>query len=814
MTFTSLMTSPGFAPTFLDTMHQAVNQAARPADVCSDSPELGRPAHTYAPPRLIDPQANEAADLRFMASDALAPATREWEAAHARLLAFCQKHKLDGASAELAHLTLDAQRLAKHKNSVPDHLRREFKAPLEALAQHVWNERIPLTARCEVMTRLAELDLCLDRKLSELRKAALELGAYLGGLPGEAGKAFVALCNAHVQELLREEPRLKDQDVTTPHVLLPFTKALRLPGYHHADTVDDDYSLDIRGYRDIVDRCKLALVQRIDGMTLAEWLADLCLREAAQALTHQLGGMTPDFFNGDGHWEAMAQVTRTLSGRFGPLDPHSFCQLDADLFPERLTDDASMLAIEIHRNLVERGVIAAPKDQPLDHYVSDGRSHQVGLREGRPYVRIDGMPGAPPLLRPLTTIEANELLRRDAKTGAVNGASPPRLDDDARECLRDFVVMTGAPSLARRLALACPSPARIGHIIEHVILDDATVAGWMNREPEKWGAEALDNALHQILRCSHREALRALLRHWQAPGFPEAWARQVRRQATLGRAANQDRRIKGVHEDGRPQDNLRNAQSELLSRMENLLGEPVPLGPCRRAARTFAGAHPPGPVRRVDEASLRQLVSALEGLRDGPGQPLIAPLLSEDGGLAGALESTLFTSGPDKLVSELALARRLVETLQLSPDAARALLQVTSNDRFPVPFPLLGATLLLGRAPSLIAEVFRWTRSMFRDGLLDTAAVRRILLPDTLAAEHAFTPATGAPVANALRHYLDELRAAADDGLLSREDLENAAGLDGKAPAALLRTAVTRGGPTADRHWEAWQKALEAARPQ
>jgi len=797
MTYPSASTLRGFEPAFLDAMHQAMNAAAQPAHRPEDSPGHEPPRRTYAPPSQFDPLANHAANRRFLESKDASVAKGEWQAAHQQLLRFCHEHGLADAAAELAHLTLEAAPLSKKTISVADCLRQDFKGALEALAQHVRDERIPMAARRQIVGGITDLSYCLQRQRAELRKAALELGAHLGGLRGEAGVAFVKLSAAHIQELLREEPRLKDQDVTTPHVWLPFAKVLRLPTLLVADAVDDHYSLDIRLYRDVVDRCAAALPRRIDSMAIADWLAGQCLDDAKAMLAEELCGMPPDFQQGAGHCDALERVLRQLALRYGPLSKFSFCQLDEDLLAQRLVDRPSMLAIDMRRKLEKEGVLPPADDRLLHQYTKDGNIHEVRLLEERPYVLVRPDPGSQPFLRPLDGLEANRLLQSAAGAGHRPGTPGPALDGKDRDHLRDHVVRQGLASQARTVALSHPTPERIGHVIEHVVLEDDTVAGWMGSHPEGWDAATLDRALHEILRCRHRAALGKLLSHWTGTGFPESWMRQVRRQAALGRAGNEDLRIQGVHEDGGPKDNLRNAQCELLDHMEDLLGQVAPLGAAREAARQFAQT----PSQQVDDRALDSLAKALAALGRGPGRKLIAPVLLEDGGLAGALEGALFAAGPDRLLAELAVVRRLVGALPLTPESARALLQVASIDRFPVPFPLLGAAVLLGRFPNIIAAVFRWTREMFHAGLLDADAVRQILLPDTLAAEHAFTPVGSGPVANALQSYLDQLRVAARGGLLSWADLP-AAELDGEPSSPLIRTAIERGGDAAAGHWE------------
>jgi len=534
MTYPSASTLRGFEPAFLDAMHQAMNAAAQPAHRPEDSPGHEPPRRTYAPPSQFDPLANHAANRRFLDSKDASVAKGEWQAAHQQLLRFCQEHGLADAAAELAHLTLEAAPLSKKTISVADCLRQDFKGALEALAQHVRDERIPMAARRQIVGGITDLSYCLQRQRAELRKAALELGAHLGGLRGEAGVAFVKLSAAHIQELLREEPRLKDQDVTTPHVWLPFAKVLRLPTLLVADAVDDHYSLDIRLYRDVVDRCAAALPRRIDSMAISDWLAGQCLDDAKAMLAEELCGMPPDFQQGAGHCDALERVLRQLALRYGPLSKFSFCQLDEDLLAQRLVDRPSMLAIDMRRKLEKEGVLPPADDRLLHQYTKDGNIHEVRLLEERPYVLVRPHPGSQPFLRPLDGLEANRLLQSAAGAGHRPGTPGPALDGKDRDHLRDHVVRQGLASQARTVALSHPTPERIGHVIEHVVLEDDTVAGWMGSHPEGWDAATLDRALHEILRCRHRAALGKLLSHWTGTGFPESWMRQVRRQAALG----------------------------------------------------------------------------------------------------------------------------------------------------------------------------------------------------------------------------------------------------------------------------------------
>jgi hypothetical protein len=529
--------TPTFSPAtgpfqsgYLDVMHEAMNEAARPAALPAAPCAGPVPSPVYAPPDLLDPLARIKSDKRFLSSDVLPVARKEWETAHQALLDFCNRQGLRHAADELAQLTLNPRQLATKKISEADCLREDFKGPLEALAQHVGDERIALTARCQILEGIDGLNYCLQRQRAELRKAAMELGAHLGGARAAASLVYVKLSEAHLREMLLDEPWLKDQDFTTPHALQSFARALNLPHFLPADALKDSYALDINLYADVIDRCGPELLRRIDGMAMADWLAGECLEEARAMLAHELGGMTPDFHNGDGHWSALQQVVLRLAHRYGRLNPASFCSLpvpkvltadekalagDAGtkgegdgplknaaqeddplvLCPERLADSPAMLAIDFRRKLTEERLLRDPTDIVLDQYTKFGAPHRVGLFEGRPYVRIDCGGGTPPLLRPLEISETQQLL-----------GSVPRLRPLDEERLRDHLVTSCSAGktacIARNVSLKHPTPERIGHVIEHVVLDDDTLAGWMGTAPEQWDAPTLDNAFHQILRCS------------------------------------------------------------------------------------------------------------------------------------------------------------------------------------------------------------------------------------------------------------------------------------------------------------------------
>jgi hypothetical protein len=820
MTFTHITTPAGFPQEFLDTMHEAAIKAASPANTVPDASVNGRPSPSYAPPDMsISKDVTAASNHYFLRRPALVRPTQEWEASLNQLLSFCAEQQLADARNLLLHLKLDAAALAERRICVVALLKPNCKGELERLAQHVCNEVIPLTRRRGVLSKLGEVDLCVDRIRQELRKASMELGAYLGGLSGEASQAFIAMCHVHLKEALRQEPMLKDYDAESVHVLQPFLKALRLPGFHAPDERSDKFVVDVSCHGDVLARCGAEVARRTDGMSIAVWLADSCLNEVAEMLEEELRGVTPDFMNGEGHFAKLEDVVLRIARRFGPLDPLSFCTLDDELCPQGLARSSEMLAIDMRRKLTQECKFAPPAERVLHQYQDFGALHTVGLIDGRPYVRVDDPGGGRSICRPLTQLNAAHLLDASASSTPQHPGKAPVLDDEAREVLRDHVVKQGrasdrkTESGARRMALNHPSPARVGHIMAEVITDDDTLAGWMHGHPGKWNADTLDRAFHEILGNGRPAAMRLLLSQWQAPGFPDAWLRQVRRWATRIRAENRDNRIRELHRSGTQYAKVRrSAQGELLSRIEALLGQDlVPLGACRQEARVLASTYPVGHPSRdgIAQASLDRLGAAVDGLRDGPGRKVLAPILVEDGGLAAALESSLFTSDL-KFKAELALVRRLGETLKLSSEDIGALLQVTSDDRFPVPFPVVGAAVLMGRFPSYITAVFAWTRQLYRDGLLDAATVKRILVPDTLTAEHAGQEAAAPHVANALQRYLDELSATVAEGILSFEDLTAATGLSGAAPCPLIRSALQRGKALAAKRWENWRDGTQA----
>lgn len=796
MTFPLCGSSPTFGlnPELLDDLRTAVDTAARPSNAVA--PTAGRATPVYTPDRTGDPTADGRSSFDFLSGPLAAQARQEFQAAFHTVRDFAAAQGLTLATGELTHLLTSSHLLESER------LSRGIKEPLERLAEMVNDPRIALADRSEILNRLSGLDLCCERCTSELRKAALELAAYCGDLRREIGVAFVQLCGAHLLELLRDEPRLQHLDLTTPHALLPFTQALRLPGLHRQETPSDRYALDIRIYQDVVARCGAALEQRIDAMTIADWLADRCLDELRPELIRRLGGETPDFMNGAGHFEQLERVLRELSCRFGPLNPYNACALDEDLQPSSLIGDARLLAMDIRRNMAATGLAPAPAQVTLDELADDAQRQRLLLVEGRHCVVVIDRPGdARPLSRPPTVEEA--LVRLD-QGGHVDGAAMP-LDERARASLVDLVVARGPASVARRLVAEHPTAGGVRGIVDRVITDDDTLAGWMSGCVDRWPAPVLAEAFEAMLDAERGASLAALLRAWTAPGFPQTWMRLVRREASRNRARNVDARVARTHsDDDVATAQVRPAPCALLDRLERVLGGDHPLRACRAAARAFRAAHPIGPKRHpMDESAVRRLAQDLRALPPN----LAAAVLSEDGGLSGALEASLFALDASKLRPELALVRRLSDALALGPEATGALLQVSSPDRYPTPFPLLGAALLMART-SAVDEVFAWTREMASTGHLDTDAVQRLLLPDTLSAEHARSPAPQAMLRMALEKHLRRLSLAAEDGLLSIAQLQAAAGLAGGAPSALLRTAVEACGDAGKAAWGAWRDRL------
>ncbi|MDH0864612.1 hypothetical protein [Mitsuaria sp. GD03876] len=759
----------GFEPAFFDRMEAEAQAAAGP-----DKPVRpdGQARH-YAPDRSLDPHA-ETGRVRhaFLTSKEGEAALAEWDETFQDILAFAREHRLGKAEREL--MAMLAGRHNKNPNSGPggvmNYLRADYKQSLEAIAGHLRDERIPLGVRQEILNSLDELDLCLERQLAECRRVALELGAHRSSLTAELGKALSELGEAHLRDLLQTEPGLGDHEAATPHVLLPFAKALRLPGLVHPGTPADHFTVDIRAHQDIVDRCAQALGRRIDSLAIADLLADRCLASLKAAVSERLGGMTPDLVGGEGHLEALQEATLALGSRFGPLNPISATCLKADSWtPLRLADDARMLAIDLRHNMTRLNAAPPPRDQLLETWESDGLRHRLGRFEDRRlYVRTEAAAGgAIPRLRPPTPAEVGRQIER-LQLGPVRPDEAP-MDAALQEVLVDHMVSMASPSKVRTIAAELPTPNAVEHVIDRLGLDDDTLAGWMRDLPGQWSAEVLDRAFDAILRRRAAEALGVLLRDWRTPGFPSSWSRQVVRQAGIGAAMNQDRRVKGIDKDGDPARVRRNAQRELLDRIEGMLASakpPVPMTPCRQALRAFAGRHPLGRARdAIDERSLGAVIGSLDGLRKAIGGKLAVPLLSEDGGLAGALESSLFVGSERGMAAELALIRRLAEALALGSEDIEMMLRVESPDRAPEPVPLVAAALLKGR-PAVIGAVFAWAAGMHRDGLLDAPALRRILQPAMPKAPRGEAKAVPRHIADARERHRNEVAKAVAAGLL------------------------------------------------
>lgn len=808
----SVQTSYSFEPAFFDSKHA---EESRLDGARADGLDAG-PAPAYAPPPPPNSEISEFKPMlkrqnrEFLESPDGHRAREEWQTAITAVLEFTGKHRLTAATTELSHLLAFRKKHAGPKPQGEIELYRpECKQALEAVVRHLGNEDISLQHRCQTLLRIEGLKECPQRHASELKRAALRLAGLAGGLGASVWSAFSDVALVHLRELLRGEARLAHHDLSTPHALDPFAAALRLPGFSLASELTDTFIIDVRAHADEIRRCADGLAQRMDMTTIAEHLADDCLMEVGQKLEDELKGATLAVWEDLDHWPLLEKALQAFVPRFGDLHVHQVAALDdeGDL-TGGLTDDPRLLAIGIRHNMAEQHIAPPPQEQVLQERRVHGKRERIVLFEGRwPYIALDDGTGEElnPPRRFLNRQEIDALLR---PTGLPRG-----LDARTRQALRAFADSSSAarsdPEATRERVAACPTAAGLETVIERQGLDDLTLASWLSQAAPNWEADAFDHALHLLLRGHGGAPLAALLASWDAEGFTDSWQRQLHEQAVRDRSLNTEARVRGGDgvEDGdaevvdRP-----SPQRQLIGRFAKQLGRTVPVFPARVGLVRFKSAYPLGSDRsRVGGPAWDGLISALQSLRSGPGRRLTAPMLNESAGLSDALETTFYQGGPERLLVELALIRRLSIQLDLSAEETAALLQVSGTAQYPVPSPLMSAALIAGK-PFLVDSLFKWVTAMVREERLDSAAARRILLADAREAEQVVSTVKEPHVHAALTRYLSGLDTACAAGVLRPVDLLSAAGYPKGTPCTLLRAAAARGGGEAD--LQAWRASL------
>lgn len=835
-----VQTSYGFEPTFFDGTHAD----ERRVHVGQSASGTG-PAN--APERPPGYDVLDLADVfcklnkAFLDSDAGRQARDEWAATHQEILDFAQANRLRKAQGQLlALLKFRHDHRGPRVNGEIELYRPDYKPRLEALARHLRNDRIRLEDRCDALERLEGLDLCAARHRAEIGREAMRLHGLGGGLGAAVWSAFSEMGLAHLMTLLRAEPRLAHLDFTTPHALHPFAAALRLPGHSLPSEENDAYVVDTRIVADVVKRCGVALERSLGMTTIAQHLADECLREVRETLARKTGGAALDLCHGHGHWGWLLETVQALAGRFGDLHPCDVVGLGVDGMPRGLTDDTRILAIRIRLNMARQHIAPAPTQQLLEQRVVDGESRRFLWFEGQwPYVVIDGNGDhATPRLRLPTLLEIDDL-RRPSR--GPSGRPAHRLDEQGRQALAAFASLLPAtaadPVATRERVAASPTAEGLQAVIERQGLDDDAVAAWLKDAAPRWDAPALDYALKLLIGGRRAAPLAALLTGWRAEGFTDSWQRCVRDQAVRSRTHNTDLRIQGRDEGGDIDDGegtLRAAlvfgqeagrsrslgfgagpqrpqrpQQLLLDRLERQFRDVVPLAATRARLREFRHRHPPG-GDRSSEVVAPDLFDTIDGLRTllaGPARLLSVPLLAEDAGMSEALDSSLFGHADGRFKDELALVYNMANGLALSPEQTVALLQVTSNDRVPVPSPLVSTVLLMGKA-FVVDALFDWTTELFQKGMLDASAAKRLLLPDAWEAERAPSTVSGAPIVRTLTRYLERLDAACNAGVLNPFDLAVAAGASSDQPSNLLLAAAKSGREPAVKRLEEWRSTF------
>ncbi|MFX1677672.1 hypothetical protein PV762_00410 [Mitsuaria sp. CC2] len=805
---TDVQTSYGFEPAFFDRTQaqEAISPVVTTGSGPTNAPER--------PPGYDEPMlANDFRKLNgeFLKSTDAERARSEWTVAFETILDFARAHRLQKAQDQLVALR-DFRRdnLGPAVGGEIELYRPDYKPWMEAVAQHLGNDRISLEVRCEALQRIDGLGACPARHRDEFRQAALWLKGMGGGLGESVWCKFSALALGQLTELLRAEPQLAGHDFTTPHALTPFAAALRLPGFSRASERQDAYVLDIRLYGEVIRRCAARLEERLTMTLVAERLAEECLRDVHRTLSAKVSGVAIDLCDGTAHWTRLQETMEKLPARYGDLQLLDVVDLDEDGLPRSLTDDTRLLTLRIRGNMTRLQIAPAPRETFLERQGVAGDSRCFMLFEDKwPYV-VEGGSGkdSTPRRRLPTAAEIDGLLR---PAPGPHSPSTRRFDETTRRVLTAYADALRTKDLdpaaaTRERVAANPTVEGLRIVIERQGLDDRALTAWLDDAAPRWDAAALDDALQLLIGSRRAAPLAALLAAWRVEGFADSWQRCVRDQAVRDRALNTDARIQGRDADGDlPDGGRRPPQQQMLARIEQQLGAVAPLAATRVCLQAFRERHPPGSDRKEAFGfSLHETLDALRRVRAGPARLLTVPLLAEDGGLSEALESTFFAHNAERLQDELDLIFNVAIGLELSPEETATLLQVTSRDRIPVPSPFGSAALLSGRL-FLVDCLFDWVTKMFRRGLLDPSAAKRVLLPDALEAAQAVPRVPNGKVFQALQRYLERLDTARDLGLLKSSDLVVAAGTSSDTPGALLRSAAERGGAVAAALLEKWR---------
>ncbi|OWQ93633.1 hypothetical protein CDN99_04025 [Roseateles aquatilis] len=753
--------------------------------------------------------------LDFVRGADFEQARAQWNDAMTWLLSFARSHlaasdvQLFETFARAPSLKAVSSKSTDFRGSEVEYYRPEFKQTLETFARQLSLPGTPIQARREAMQVVAEgLNLCRERIIADMRNQTLRLASLDPSLPAEVRRAFNDMTQVHLQELLRLEPALKSEDLSTPHLLGNYARAMGLP-FGGDPTKIDEFGRDVRASQELTQRCRMQLSQRVTPLTVTELLAENFVETLKHTISLRLKGAALDLRHDVNHWWLVDNAVQELGARFGPVPTGNAVEFSDTLEPDRLCRHPGLVAIAIRRNMADQRLAPPPVETLLEEVV-EGESIRrfIVLDERLPCVQ-EGRPGAWHERLP----SLDEVRRILAGSDGPDGPSSPQLSDDLRERLAEIALAGVSLDDAKRWAIDIPSRTAV-----RVVLTRSEPTGmldWLSRLATPRTPEGvMEEAFMQLLQNKSEPALRMLLDRWSGPGLGDAWIRQLRAEALRGRMQNTD--LRNADEVGTwssLSEVSRNPEAELMDRVVSVLKSGPAVADCRASLREFSQREPLGKARGVTEGSLNRALAPLVALRKEPEGRLTAPMLREDGKLSEALHAACGWIDARALLAELALIRRLAQKLALSGDEIGALLHVRGGD-FPVPYPLIGIVVQNGRQAQTRALI-DWLRDLHAQGLVDAKTAGRILLPDTAAAEREHPNVSKWPIAHALKAYLDGLLAAQRAGWLTCDDLRTAVGLAPPSPPHwMIELVVGRAGAPGQRWLDEWKKDLASGPPQ
>ncbi|UXH79750.1 hypothetical protein [Roseateles amylovorans] len=762
---------------------------------------------SYAPSPLADIEADQASLTEFCRSPSFLKAREEWQQAIDDILKVAEDNEWQDALQLLKRATT---RLGPPRSPVVDvhtgaaqteakDYRPDVKLHLESIARHLHDARVPMDTRRLAIEAMAEgFYHCQERLRHELWRAALMLSSWCSELGGEVRRAFDLMAFSQVQAFLRTETELTLNQLSSPHVVDAFGRALGLPFGGVPDTVDP-FAHPIPDQTQLAQRCGARLARSLTPATVAHALAQECLADLTQSLEERLNGTPLSLRHDVTHWPLVEQALGKLSARFGSLRMQSVVLMDDDLMPVDLIRHPGLLAIDIRRNMAS-GHIAPPASETSWHRwkTDSGEVELVLVDDCLPCVRTVQ---EPPLERLLTLEEAWKLRERMPWTSSP--ATRP-LTEELWDRLSMMATSASSNDDTLRLARAFPSTSTI-HGLMGRLRDDELVQ-WIRRQIHAQTPEGVLNEVFvEVMARRPTAPLIELLRRWKRDRFDDVWGNEVRAQTRRDQARMAAGRAGAGRQVAQDTSALKKiAESNLLDRIEQKLEGPQALLASRRAVRAFSDRHPIGSVRRLDDDALAQVLAPLKAMREGPLSILTVPILRADGKLPDALSSTVCSFGNEALVAELQLIRRLSAELHLDGFEVAGLLHARDL-RGSDCIPLVSLLSLQARAAK-VELLFDWAWQMHREARLDGAAMKHILMPDGTEADRIITSVPHGQIATTLNTYLQCLMASCEDhGALTEDDLRQASGQAPGDIPPLLQSLQRAGGARANEIFPRWQ---------